>query len=99
MKLKLVEPLRELFKDEVRAVGRELGFPSNIVDRQPFPGPGLSIRLLGAISRERLQVLRDADAIVREEVEREGLTEKIWQATRSAPPGKDRGSHGRRAYL
>jgi GMP synthase (glutamine-hydrolysing) len=80
MKLKLVEPLRELFKDEVRAVGRELGMPDKIIDRQPFPGPGLAIRVLGEVTRERLRVLREADAIVREEIERAGLNKSIWQA-------------------
>jgi GMP synthase (glutamine-hydrolysing) len=79
MKLKLVEPLRELFKDEVRELGRELGLPEKIVGRQPFPGPGLSIRLLGAISKDRLNVLREADAIVREDVERAGLSNEVWQ--------------------
>ena len=94
MKLKLVEPLRELFKDEVRSVGRELGFPDKIVDRQPFPGPGLAIRIVGAITRERLRVLREADAIVREEVERAGLTNKIWQAFAVLLPVKTVGVMG-----
>jgi GMP synthase (glutamine-hydrolysing) len=80
MDLTLIEPLRELFKDEVRAVGRELGLPENIVDRQPFPGPGLAIRIVGAVTRERLETLREADAVVIEEVQRAGLYRKLWQS-------------------
>jgi len=76
----LIEPLRELFKDEVRQVGRELGLPEEIVGRHPFPGPGLAIRVLGAVSRERLDVLRQADAIYLEEIRAEGLYDEIWQA-------------------
>jgi GMP synthase (glutamine-hydrolysing) len=75
----LVEPLRSLFKDEVRAVGRELGLPAEIVGRQPFPGPGLGIRIIGEVTRERLEILRDADAIAREELTRAGLDDEIWQ--------------------
>ena len=75
----LVEPLRELFKDEVRAVGRELGLPDAMVMRHPFPGPGLGIRIVGAVSRERLDILRAADAIVRDEVTTAGLDSSIWQ--------------------
>ena len=75
----LVEPLRTLFKDEVRAVGRELGLPEDIVGRQPFPGPGLAIRIVGEITRDRLATLRQADSIVREELTAAGLDEQIWQ--------------------
>jgi GMP synthase (glutamine-hydrolysing) len=76
----LVEPLRELFKDEVRAVGRELGLPQHFVGRHPFPGPGLAIRVLGDVTRERLDVLREADAIYLEEIRAAGLYDAIWQA-------------------
>jgi GMP synthase (glutamine-hydrolysing) len=80
MKLKLLEPLRDLFKDEVREIGRLLGVPGAIVDRQPFPGPGLAIRCLGEVARERLDTLRAADAIFTEELVRAGLYPKIWQS-------------------
>jgi GMP synthase (glutamine-hydrolysing) len=76
----LVEPLRELFKDEVRQVGRELGLPEDFVGRHPFPGPGLAIRILGEVTRERLEVLREADAIYLEEIRAAGLYDEIWQA-------------------
>lgn len=79
LKFKLVEPLRLLFKDEVRAVGRELGLPEEIVARQPFPGPGLGIRIVGEVTRERLETLRQADAIAREELTAAGLDNQIWQ--------------------
>ena len=75
----LVEPLRGLFKDEVRRIGQELGLPPEIVGRQPFPGPGLGIRIIGEVTQERLQILREADAIVREELSRAGLDAEIWQ--------------------
>ena len=78
-KFQLIEPLRTLFKDEVRAIGTELGLPDEIVWRQPFPGPGLGIRIIGEITRERLAVLREADAIAREELTRAGLDRDIWQ--------------------
>jgi GMP synthase (glutamine-hydrolysing) len=79
LKFTLVEPLRHLFKDEVRAAGRQLGLPDSIVNRQPFPGPGLAVRCLGAITDERLRTLRAADAIAREEIEAVGLDREIWQ--------------------
>ncbi len=80
MKLELIEPLRELFKDEVRRVGRELGLPEEIINRQPFPGPGLAIRILGEVTKQRLDILRQADSIVLDEVKEAGLYEKIWQS-------------------
>jgi GMP synthase (glutamine-hydrolysing) len=80
MKLKLVEPLRELFKDEVRALGRELGLPDHFVDRHPFPGPGLAIRIPGEVTRDRLEILRRADAVFLEEIRNAGLYDAIWQA-------------------
>ena len=80
MRLKLVEPLRELFKDEVRALGRELGLPGHFIGRHPFPGPGLAIRMPGEVTREKLDVLRKADAIYLEEIRNAGLYDEIWQA-------------------
>jgi GMP synthase (glutamine-hydrolysing) len=80
MRLALVEPLRELFKDEVRAAGRQLGLPAVMVGRHPFPGPGLAIRIIGEVTRERLASLRRADAILIEEIRRAGWYDQIWQA-------------------
>jgi len=80
MDLKLVEPLRELFKDEVRRVGRELGLPEDIIGRQPFPGPGLAVRILGEVTADRVALLQEADAIVIEEIRRADLYDKIWQS-------------------
>jgi GMP synthase (glutamine-hydrolysing) len=80
MDLELIEPLRDLFKDEVRRLGTELGLPDEIVWRQPFPGPGLAVRIVGAVTPERVAVLQEADAIVREELRRAGLEREIWQS-------------------
>ncbi len=80
MKLKLVEPLRELFKDEVRAVGRELNLPEMLINRQPFPGPGLAVRILGPVSADKVKLLQEADNVVVEEIKRANLYHKIWQA-------------------
>jgi GMP synthase (glutamine-hydrolysing) len=80
MNLKLVEPLRELFKDEVRALGSELGLPASFVGRHPFPGPGLAIRCPGEITREKLDILRKADAVYLDQIRRHGLYDAIWQA-------------------
>jgi GMP synthase (glutamine-hydrolysing) len=80
MPFKLIEPLRDLFKDEVRLIGRQLGLPEEILTKHPFPGPGLAVRLLGEVSREKLETLRAADTVVVEEIRRAGLYEKVWQA-------------------
>ena len=79
LQFELVEPLKFLYKDEVRVVGKALGLPDNMVFRQPFPGPGLGVRCLGAITRERLEAVRESDAILREEFAKNGLEEKVWQ--------------------
>jgi len=94
MNLKLVEPLRELFKDEVRALGRELGLPEQLIGRHPFPGPGLAIRIPGAIAREKLEILRKADAIYLEEIRNAGLYDAIWQAFAVLLPVKTVGVMG-----
>lgn len=85
LQFELCEPVRLLFKDEVRVIGRELGLPENMVERQPFPGPGLGVRCLGAITRDRLEALREADAILREEFANAGLEGKVWQYFVSVP--------------
>jgi len=94
MKLKLIEPLRELFKDEVRIVGRELGIPENILYRQPFPGPGLAIRIIGDVNRERLHILKEADSIIRDEIERNSSHRNIWQSFAILIPVKTVGVMG-----
>jgi GMP synthase (glutamine-hydrolysing) len=94
MDFELVEPLRNLFKDEVRAVGEELGLPEEIVWRQPFPGPGLAVRIVGTITRERVEILQQADAIVVEEIKRAGLYREIWQSFAVLPAVKTVGVQG-----
>jgi GMP synthase (glutamine-hydrolysing) len=99
MPFELVEPLRELFKDEVRQVGRELGLPEELVGRHPFPGPGLAIRILGEVTEERLEVLREVDAIYLEEIREAGLYDEIWQAFAVLLPVRSVGmSGGARTY-
>ena len=90
LQFELCEPVKLLYKDEVRVVGRELGLPENMVERQPFPGPGLGVRCLGAITRDRLEALREADAILREEFDNAGLTARCgstspWCPTSAQP--------------
>jgi GMP synthase (glutamine-hydrolysing) len=94
MQFELVEPLRDLFKDEVRAVGEELGLPEDIVWRQPFPGPGLAVRIIGEVTAERLEILRSADAIVTEEIRRAGLYREVWQAFGVLPTIRSVGVQG-----
>ncbi len=94
MKLKLIEPLRDLFKDEVRHVGKELGLPENILFRQPFPGPGLAIRILGEVTQQRLDVLREVDSRVIEEIRKAGLYNQVWQSFAVLLPVKTVGVMG-----
>lgn len=95
----LVEPVKLLFKDEVRVVGKELGLPDNMVYRQPFPGPGLGVRCTGAITRDRLNALREADAILREEFDKNGLAGKVWQYFTIVPDYKSTGiKDGKRCW-
>jgi GMP synthase (glutamine-hydrolysing) len=94
MKLKLIEPLRELFKDEVRLIGKELGLPEEVLYRQPFPGPGLAIRIIGCVTEPRLNILREVDRRVIEEIRRAGLYEKVWQSFAILLPVKSVGVMG-----
>jgi GMP synthase (glutamine-hydrolysing) len=94
MKLKLIEPLRELFKDEVRVLGRDLDIPEEIINRQPFPGPGLAIRIIGEVTKERCDILRKADTIVWEEIKEAGLYTKLWQSFAVLLPVKSVGVMG-----
>lgn len=98
MKLELVEPVKLLFKDEVRVVGSALGLPDEMVYRQPFPGPGLGVRCLGAITRDRLHALREADAILREEFDNAGLAGKVWQYFIAVPDVKSVGVKDGKRY-
>ncbi len=99
MKLKLIEPLRDLFKDEVRRIGRDLGMPAEIIERQPFPGPGLAVRILGEVTAERVAMLQEADAIVVEEIKAAGLYNKVWQSFAVLLPVKSVGVMGdKRTY-
>ena len=98
-RFELVEPVRILFKDEVRVVGRELGLPAGMVDRQPFPGPGLGVRCPGAITRDRLEAVRESDAILREEFAKNGLEGKVWQYFTVVPDFKSTGvKDGKRTF-
>ncbi len=94
MKLKLIEPLRDLFKDEVRRIGRDLGMPEEILERQPFPGPGLAVRILGEVTPDRVAILQEADAICVEEIKRAGLYRKVWQSFAVLLPVKTVGVMG-----
>ena len=98
MEMELVEPVKLLYKDEVRVVGDALGLPHNMVYRQPFPGPGLGVRCLGAITRDRLNALREADAILREEFEKNGLAGKVWQYFIAVPDFKSVGVRDDKRY-
>ena len=100
MKFKVIEPLKMLFKDEVRKVGLDLNVPEEIVYRQPFPGPGLAIRILGEVNPDRVAILQDADAIVMEEIKKAGLYRQIWQSFAVLLPIKTVGVQGdKRTYM
>ncbi len=99
MQFELVEPVKLLYKDEVRVVGKALGLPSSMVDRQPFPGPGLVVRCLGAITRDRLNALREADAILREEFDNAGLNQTVWQYFIAVPDMKSVGVKDDKRYM
>jgi GMP synthase (glutamine-hydrolysing) len=94
MKLKLIEPLKHLFKDEVRVLGKELGLTDDLIWRQPFPGPGLAIRIIGDVTQARLSILRKVDAILLEEIDRAGLYRKLWQSFAVLLPLKSVGIMG-----
>ncbi|MBP3336907.1 MAG: glutamine-hydrolyzing GMP synthase [Clostridia bacterium] len=99
LQFELVEPVKLLYKDEVRVVGKALGLPENMVDRQPFPGPGLGVRCLGEITRERLEALRESDAILREEFDNAGLTKSVWQFFTVVPDFRSTGVRdGKRVF-
>ena len=98
LQFKLIEPVKLLYKDEVRVVGRALGLPAEMVDRQPFPGPGLGVRCLGAITRDRLEALREADAILREEFAKSGLSSHVWQYFIAVPDFKSVGVRDGKRY-
>ena len=99
LQFELVEPLKFLFKDEVRVVGTALGLPAGMVYRQPFPGPGLGVRCLGAITRERLEAVRESDAILREEFAKNGLEGKVWQYFTVVPDFRSVGvKEGKRSF-
>ncbi|MBQ5318841.1 MAG: glutamine-hydrolyzing GMP synthase [Oscillospiraceae bacterium] len=98
MQFELVEPVKLLYKDEVRVVGKALGLPASMVDRQPFPGPGLGVRCLGAITRDRLNALREADAILREEFDNAKLNETVWQYFIAVPDMKSVGVRNNKRY-
>lgn len=98
MQFELVEPVKLLYKDEVRVVGKALGLPASMVDRQPFPGPGLGVRCLGAITRDRLHALREADAVLREEFDNCGLASKVWQYFIAVPDFKSVGVKDGKRY-
>ncbi len=98
MAMELVEPVKLLYKDEVRVIGKALGLPASMVDRQPFPGPGLGVRCLGAITRDRLHALREADAILREEFDNCGLASKVWQYFIAVPDFKSVGVKDGKRY-